>query len=286
VATPQQIAAYLLRYQGRYPLAALKAQLLKQGISEKEIDEGVRLSSMPPGMIPRPQSLPPQAAPSQSAAQVPAPQAAPPQPAAQAPAAGDAASPKPFPEKTAPSPAPGSASGEVFRVQVPAAAAPVSQEQAPAPAPAQSMPSQMFQAPMPQPKGIPSGRTYVLVVDDDPLIRELLVSRLEAAGYRVTCAEDAAQSVVQAEGMRLSFIISDIEMPGFGSGVDALRKLRSSTGVRKDLPVIFITGMPPAQARAIVPADDPYVRLLHKPVDWVLLRRYIFELTGADHSLE
>ena len=132
----------------------------------------------------------------------------------------------------------------------------------------------------------PPGRTYILCVDDDQLIRDMMVSRLEGAGYRVTCAEDAAQSVIQAEGMRLSLIISDIEMPGFGTGVDALKKLRASNQVRKDLPVIFVTGMPPHEARKLVPKSDPYLRLLHKPVDWGLLRQYIKELTGMDNPLD
>ncbi|MFH1723826.1 MAG: response regulator, partial [Elusimicrobiota bacterium] len=130
------------------------------------------------------------------------------------------------------------------------------------------------------------GRNFILVVDDDPLIRDMLLSKLESAGYRVTCAEDAAQSVIQAEGMRLSLIISDIEMPGFGSGVDALRRLRASSYVPKNLPVIFVTGMPPAEAQKIVPKTDPYVRLCHKPVDWKLLRTCIRELTGMDNPLE
>jgi len=130
-----------------------------------------------------------------------------------------------------------------------------------------------------------SKRSFILVVDDDPLIRDMLVAKLESAGYKVTCAEDAAQSVIQAEGMQLSLIISDIEMPGFGTGVDALKKLRASSYIRRDLPVIFVTGMPPQEARKIVPKTDPYIRLLHKPVNWGLLAKYMKELAGLDKPL-
>jgi hypothetical protein len=49
--------------------------------------------------------------------------------------------------------------------------------------------------------------------------------------------------------------------------------------------VIFVTGMPTQEARKIVPKTDPFVRLLHKPVDWRLLQQYIRELTGMDKSL-
>jgi len=114
----------------------------------------------------------------------------------------------------------------------------------------------------------------------------MLVAKLEDAGYRVTCAEDAAQSVIQAEGMNLSLIISDIEMPGFGTGVDALKKLRASSYVPKNLPVIFVTGMPPQEAQKIVPKTDPSIRLMHKPVDWSLLAKFMKELSGLDKPLD
>ncbi|MFA6030030.1 MAG: response regulator [Elusimicrobiota bacterium] len=232
MATIPQIAAYIRQHKDRYPLAALKAQLLKQGISEADIEQGIQLAN--------------------------------------APAAAPASPPVPAPVQPAPQP------------QV-------------RPAPAQPAPAQSAAAPATPPGAAPVvaaasappvGRTYVLVVDDDQLIRDMMVNKLEGAGYRVTCAEDAAQSVIQAEGMRLALIISDIEMPGFGTGVDALKKLRASSYIRKNLPVIFVTGMPPAEARKIVPKTDPYVRLLHKPVDWKLLRQYIKELTGIDKSLD
>ena len=42
--------------------------------------------------------------------------------------------------------------------------------------------------------------------------------------HYVTPTED---NRLQAEGMKLSLIVSDIEMPGFGTGVDALKKLRA-----------------------------------------------------------
>ncbi|MFH2204052.1 MAG: response regulator [Elusimicrobiota bacterium] len=125
----------------------------------------------------------------------------------------------------------------------------------------------------------------MLVVDDDELIRDMIVSKLEGAGYRVTSAMDAAESVIQAEGMKLSLIVSDIEMPGFGSGVDALKKLRQSNMIPKNLPVVFVTGMPPKEAQKLIPRGDPYIRLMHKPVDWKLLETFIYDMTRQDKPL-
>ena len=57
------------------------------------------------------------------------------------------------------------------------------------------------------------------------------------------------------------------------------------TSGKKNLPVIFVTGMPPAEAKKMVPLTDPYVRLLHKPVNWQLMQLYIRDLTGMSKPL-
>lgn len=304
MATIQQVLAYINQHRGKYPLPTLKAGLLKQGVPEAMIDQAIAAMGQAP---PAPVQPPP--APGQPGAPPPRPMTLgqpqpgqiptqrtpipgqPPQPAG--PAQG-------FPFRT-----PTQIGIPVQRLPTPAPAVGPPATQPPRPAtvpPAATQPTRPVAVPPPAAAKPPSqpepvrppapvsvgkpGRTYVLVVDDDALIRDMLVAKLEGAGYRVTCAEDAAQSVIQAEGMKLSLIISDIEMPGFGTGVDALKKLRASSFVRRDMPVIFVTGMPPHEAQKIVPKTDPYLRLLHKPVDWRLMRQYIKELTGMDTPLD
>ncbi|MDD5657786.1 MAG: response regulator [Elusimicrobia bacterium] len=125
---------------------------------------------------------------------------------------------------------------------------------------------------------------YVLIADDDPMILELLGSTLEAAGYRVTTASDSWQEVIQAQGLKIGLIISDIQMPGLGSGVDAVKKLRACPSMPPRLPVIFMTGMSLERARAMIP-PDPCIRLVGKPLDFDQLRAAIKELTGIDRPL-
>ena len=124
----------------------------------------------------------------------------------------------------------------------------------------------------------------VLVVDDDPGTLTLLSDTLEGAGYRVTTASDAWQEVVQVQGMKIGLVISDIQMPGAGTGVDAVKRLRSLPTVSPRLPVIFITGMKLDEARRLIP-QDPLVRLLAKPVDFAQMRAVIKELTGIDRPI-
>jgi CheY-like chemotaxis protein len=286
MASQQQLIAYINQYKARYSVAALKSQLLKQGIPEGEVDQAIRAAmAASPAGAPAP-GTPPQgpAAPRPGSSTQP-PRTNPPtaRPPGQA-----TATPMPTPMPGTRQPWPQSQTVPPWQSQQTVPPRPVTGA-----VPGTKPPGQG--TPLPQPPGTPppggaavkppAGRTYILVVDDDQLIRDMLVNKLEGAGYRVTCAEDAAQSVIQAEGMRLAILISDIEMPGFGTGVDALKKLRASNFVKRNLPVIFVTGMPPNEARKIVPLTDPYVRLMHKPVDWNLLRLYIRDLTGMDKPL-
>ena len=293
----QQVVAYIRQYQAKFPVAALREQLVKQGVPAAVVDQAIQIVKSP-GTVPG-QPLPGTGPAAQPATQPPRPAPGAPPPG-QGPRTLLPGSVPPGPATQPPRPAPGAPlPGQGPRTLLPGSVPPGPATQPPRPAPGAPPPSaggppppagsvvapsllSQMEGPVSKP---PAGRTYILIVDDDPLIRDMLVAKLESAGYRVTCAEDAAQSVIQAEGMRLSLIISDIEMPGFGTGVDALKKLRASNQVRKNLPVIFVTGMPPQEARKIVPKTDPFVRLLHKPVDWRLLQQYIRELTGMDKSL-
>ncbi len=124
---------------------------------------------------------------------------------------------------------------------------------------------------------------YVLVVDDDPLILDLVSMRLEAAGYNVTTASDAWQEVIQAQALRLGLVITDVQMPGFGTGIDAYKRLRQ---LSPNLPIIFMTGMKLEEVKSRLPnPPDPRVRLLGKPINFDELRQMIKDLTGLDRLL-
>ncbi|HXV82091.1 MAG TPA: sigma-54 dependent transcriptional regulator [Candidatus Binatia bacterium] len=81
-----------------------------------------------------------------------------------------------------------------------------------------------------------SGET-ILVVDDDPYIREALEDRLASLGYRVMVAGDGHNALQLIERDIPHLILLDIELPGI-KGIDVLKEIR-----RRDLdvPVIMIT---------------------------------------------
>ena len=65
----------------------------------------------------------------------------------------------------------------------------------------------------------------VLVVDDDPEMRALLLDELRAEGYEVAEAGDGAEAVLAVRGREFDVILMDKNMPG-PSGLDLLPGLR------------------------------------------------------------
>ena len=85
-----------------------------------------------------------------------------------------------------------------------------------------------------------SGHHRILVVDDEPSIRELLVKTLSLAEYDVETATDGTTALARlrdgAAGYDLAIV--DLKMPG----MDGLMLIRQLKKERPDLPVIIITG--------------------------------------------
>ncbi|MBI5209765.1 MAG: response regulator [Elusimicrobia bacterium] len=119
---------------------------------------------------------------------------------------------------------------------------------------------------------------WILVVDDDKNVVDLLMDFLQSKGYQATSANDARQSYIQAESLRPKLIITDVMMPAWGTGVDAYKNIRKNRYL-KDVPIIFVTGLSPQEAQAmLVPVQDPRVRLMHKPVDLPALEKLVLEM--------
>ncbi len=64
----------------------------------------------------------------------------------------------------------------------------------------------------------------ILVVDDEPILREILRESFELEDYQVLEAENGTQAIDLVKTQAIDCIISDIRMPG-GSGVDLAKAL-------------------------------------------------------------
>jgi len=104
----------------------------------------------------------------------------------------------------------------------------------------QRAPGQSAPAPPAEADNRRSGHHRILVVDDEPSIRELLAKTLALAEYNVDTAPDgnAALERLRDETTACDLAIVDLKMPD----MDGLMLIRQVKRLRPDLPVIIITG--------------------------------------------
>jgi CheY-like chemotaxis protein len=77
----------------------------------------------------------------------------------------------------------------------------------------------------------------VLVVDDDPDIRQVLQDRLESYGYPVETAADGRTALEMLERLAPRGVFLDIRMPGM-DGLEVLSRIRDR---HPAIPVVVIT---------------------------------------------
>ncbi len=96
-----------------------------------------------------------------------------------------------------------------------------------------------------------SERETVLVVEDEALIRMLVVDVLEELGYAtIEAADGAAAAKLLQSDARIDLLISDIGLPG---GMDGHQVAATGREARGALKVLFITG----HAGNALLGDDP-----------------------------
>jgi len=79
---------------------------------------------------------------------------------------------------------------------------------------------------------------HILIIDDEPVIRELLFDVLSRKGYRVDTAEDGAKGLERAESRKYDIVFTDMRMPGL-NGVEVYKKLKA---ISPESRVIVMTG--------------------------------------------
>ena len=80
----------------------------------------------------------------------------------------------------------------------------------------------------------------ILIADDDPLLRSLLVHRLSADGYQVVVAEDGSQALTAITDLKPDLIVLDALMPVM-DGFEVLRRLKGARAMVA--PIIMLTAL-------------------------------------------
>jgi CheY-like chemotaxis protein len=115
----------------------------------------------------------------------------------------------------------------------------------------------------------------VLVVDDEPTVRELVTEVLERLGYIVIAAADGigGSKVLQSDA-RIDLLVTDI---GLSGGMDGQQMAVAGRTVRPGLKVLFITGY--AESTVLEQAhQESGASLLSKPFTMEVLANRIKHL--------
>jgi signal transduction histidine kinase/DNA-binding response OmpR family regulator len=120
----------------------------------------------------------------------------------------------------------------------------------------------------------------ILVVDDDPNIRELLNQEFTEAGYRVSLAANGREAIADARADRPDLIVLDVMMPEM-NGFDAAAVLKNDP-LTQDIPIVILSIVQDQERGYRLGVD----RYLTKPIDTDLLFREVDELIeqGKSHK--
>lgn len=103
----------------------------------------------------------------------------------------------------------------------------------------------------------------ILVVDDEPLIIDIISSELQDEGFQVETAESGEEAFEKISNKKIDLIVSDYKMPGI-SGVQLLHKIHKN--LRKYPPFILVT------AYGDTPLEEALNHgaqaVLHKPINY------------------
>lgn len=102
----------------------------------------------------------------------------------------------------------------------------------------------------------------ILIVDDEPSVRDSLYNWFIEDGYRVECAENAKAALMMVESDTFDIILADIKMPGM-DGLEMLRRIKS---LRKDSIVIMMTAFATVDT-AVQALKDGAFDYVTKPFD-------------------
>jgi adenylate cyclase len=113
---------------------------------------------------------------------------------------------------------------------------------------------------------------WILVVDDDPINRQMLTRLLEQDGYRVDTAADGHRGLEMLGADPFDIVLLDLVMPEI-DGYEVLTRIKADDAL-KHLPVLMITAVDDvaSAARCIEAGAEDY---LAKPFDAVVLRARI-----------
>ena len=121
----------------------------------------------------------------------------------------------------------------------------------------------------------------ILLVEDEPDIRDMLEFSLARAGFKVLEAENAEDAMQHLDGLLPSLVIIDWMLPGM-SGVDLARRLRMDEHTQR-LPIIMLTarGEESDKLRSFDAGVDDYVVKPFSPRELIARVKALLRRSGT-----
>ncbi|HKI41625.1 MAG TPA: response regulator, partial [Mycobacterium sp.] len=118
----------------------------------------------------------------------------------------------------------------------------------------------------------------VLVVDDEPVLAEMVSMALRYEGWNIATAGDGSSAIAAARAQRPDVVVLDVMLPDM-SGLDVLHKLREEN---PQLPVLLLTAKDSVEDRiaGLTAGGDDYVTKPFSIEEVVLRLRALLRRTG------
>jgi CheY-like chemotaxis protein len=120
------------------------------------------------------------------------------------------------------------------------------------------------------------GDARMLVVDDEPIIRQRLKELGESLGFEVTAAINGVEAIRLFRQVSPDIVVLDLYMPGI-NGLTVMAKLRE---IHPDCPIILITGFLPYEKLIQITSGTRPDGCLAKPLSIAKTANLILDLVG------
>ena len=125
--------------------------------------------------------------------------------------------------------------------------------------------------------------SHILVVEDDPMIREMLVRRLKWEGFEVMTATNGAQAVALTRTGHIDLVLMDMGLPIL-NGWQATERIRANPETAS-LPIIALTAYALSDDRVRC-LDVGCNAFASKPIDFVRLIATMHQLLSGTINVQ
>jgi excisionase family DNA binding protein len=121
-----------------------------------------------------------------------------------------------------------------------------------------------------------TSRSTILVVDDEPAIRELMVAALSSTAREVLTAGSGNEALEIVKRSDLDLVLLDLVMPVM-NGVDTFRAIHA---LRPALPVMIVTAFPDSELMAKALEIGPF-SMISKPINLAQIQKTVDRIVGS-----